>query len=76
VGTSCRGFEVLRQLVPTPLPYVPLPDPSLVNDSAGRPSELSLLQFPDLTCSICGEPDDGDSAYFPLCSFHRTEVAS
>jgi hypothetical protein len=71
-----RGFEVLRELVPAPLPYIPLADPSLVNDSAGRPSELTLLQFPEPSCSLCGEPDDGTSTYFPLCHFHRHEVAS
>lgn len=73
---SGRGFDLLRELVPTPLPYFPLADPSLVNDSAGRPSELTLLQFPEPTCSLCADPDDGTSTYFPLCHFHRHEVAS
>jgi len=71
-----RGFEVLRELVAAPLPYHPLADPSWTHNGSGTPCDRELLIFGPPVCAICGGPDDGTSAYFPLCTFHRQEVPS
>lgn len=71
-----RGYEVLCALSPTPTAYAPLTDPALVNDADGRPSARELMVFDPPCCRFCDEPDDGASRYFPLCTFHREEVAA
>lgn len=69
-----RGFEILRELIPTPVEYVPLADPSWCYDADGEGPWIDW----DVTrpCAVCGGEDDRASYYFPLCSSHRSEVPS
>jgi len=72
---SGRGFDLLARLVQTPAPYIPLSDAHFVNRPDEPVASRALLTVDPRPCPECGEPEDGESAYFPFCSTHRREIA-
>lgn len=62
-----RGFDLLAILRHEPRPYTPMVDPDLTNHRGERLFKIR----PKRVCGECGEPDDGRSHYFPLCTEHR-----